>query len=229
MKVNHAVTCVFGALAMFAGVQSAYAERPAVEVGAEVGGFVNGFRDAAGGGISDPYLMYVLDAKLRPLAGSEGFAGALMIDAALAGHTPLDREGAQGLLGLARLGVDYDAFTLALGVYVRNDFIEAQPNQRGEFDLATLALLPSLTLEWRPAGDFGVHLGLFDRLDGGSVARAGVSYGGVGVSYLALTGAEVFADIPLSDSLALTARAYGTFLIAGAFSAGASAGATMRW
>jgi hypothetical protein len=192
----------------------------------QVGGFSNGYVDAAGGGLSDTYAMYVVGLNVKPLG--EG----LLLDVDVFGHTPTNPQGAQALGTIARVGWAWDSFALAVGVYARYDFIAALPNviEGTDVELATLAVLPSLTLDWTPGGGpFGAHLGLVDRADGGSLARLGVSWGGWGVSYLALAGAEVFGAIPVGDALEIDLRAYGTTVLSGSYSAGASAGATWRW
>ncbi len=194
-------------------------------VSLRVGGFTNGYVDSAGGGLGDTYVMYATDFTLRPTDFG------LILDGSLFGHTPTNPQGAQTIGGLARVGWGGESFAIAVGAYARYDFIAAGPNVEGVVpNLSPLVVLPSLTLDWRPgAGDLGVHLGILDRTDGGSLARAGVSWGNWGVSYLALTGAEVFGSIPIGDAISIDVRAYGTFILSGSYSAGGSAGVTWGW
>ncbi len=191
-----------------------------------VGGFTNGYIDSAGGGLADTYAMYAVGLNFKPLGDG------LLLDIDVFGHTPTNPQGAQAFGTIARVGWAWDTVSLAVGVYARYDFIAALPNviEGVDVDVATTAILPSLTLDWRPGGGaFGTHLGLVDRADGGSLARVGVSWGDWGVSYLALAGAEIFGSIPVGDALKIDLRAYGTTVLSGSYSAGASAGATWRW
>lgn len=197
----------------------------ASEVQGQVGYFANGFVDPAGGGFAYNFAQLAATGRLRLLDGPErGQNLGLILDVGAFGHIPVSPFAAVGTGGSVRVGLGFSQVAFTLGAYMRYDFLESTSKGREPApDTANFVLLPSLTVTWRP-GDWALTLGLFDRFDGGNIARLTFEYGNFGIGWVGLLGAEVFYRLGLTDSIALEARAYGTTTIAGAYSAGGTLG-----
>jgi hypothetical protein len=181
------------------------------EVSAWTGMSVTGY-PFRGGLVAQPWLTAGADGRTHlPLFGQEG--PRLRLDVGASAFVPLERGGpSHGMAAVARAGLVAGPWSLSGGVHL-------------DAATAPVQVLPSLQASWRPAGDWGVTLGLLDRA-AGPVARLSLEHRYFGIGYAGMAGLEAWGRLPLGRALSLEVRGFGSRLLS-ALHAGGSVG--LRW